>query len=387
MSRPILVNDFAGHPFQYQLAQYLSQSGRSITHQYCSSFSTPHAGLRSAQNLEVQPISTGATFEKYRIWRRIIDELRYGVSSVRNTSDRPVAVLLSNVPILSLLVLLCWARVRRVRTVLWLQDLQSGLAGSMLGSNRAPIARALAALEHRCIHMADDTVAISDEFRDAVIAIGLPPSRVTVIPNWAPLDNLPRLERDNYWARERGLVEPFTFVYSGTIGKKHRPEVLLELARRYDDCARIVVVSEGPGADWLKQEAAKQAIRSLSVYPFADFSDLAAVLASADVLIVLLTDESGAFSVPSKTLSYLCAERPILALVPRANAAAQLLTESGAGLVAQDLDGLLADAERLRLQPMLRAEMASAGRRYAEEHFDIQRIGARFLKLLIKEEQ
>jgi len=42
------------------------------------------------------------------------------------------------------------------------------------------------------------------------------------------------------------------------------------------------------------------------------------------VLLVVLDKSAGAFSVPSKTLSYLCAARPILGLMPDENLAAHL---------------------------------------------------------------
>ena len=47
----------------------------------------------------------------------------------------------------------------------------------------------------------------------------------------------------------------------------------------------------------------------------------------------LSATEAGAFSVPSKTLTYLCAARPILAAVPPQNAAAHLVTSRAGALV------------------------------------------------------
>ena len=61
--------------------------------------------------------------------------------------------------------------------------------------------------------------------------------------------------------------------------------------------------------------------------PYQPFDRLPEVLASADVLVVILEPEAGRFSVPSKTLSYLCAGRAVLGSMPATNPAARLLTE------------------------------------------------------------
>src|SRR5262249_27251409 len=138
--------------------------------------------------------------------------------------------------------------------------------------------------------------------------------------------------RDNDWAREQGLADRFVFLYAGTLGFKHDPSVLLALARwAQANEAAVVVVSEGPGADWLRGHGAgARALRHLHHQPH---SRLPEVLAPADVVVALLEPDASAFSVPSKVLTYLCAGRPELVSVPADNLAARVLERSGGGLV------------------------------------------------------
>jgi glycosyltransferase involved in cell wall biosynthesis len=96
------------------------------------------------------------------------------------------------------------------------------------------------------------------------------------------------------------------------------------------------------------------------------------VLASADVLVVLLDPSAGRYSVPSKTLSYLCAGRAILASVPADNSIARLVRdESGAGVVVRpdERDAFLREAVALATDPGLRATLGEAGRQYASSNF------------------
>ena len=65
-----------------------------------------------------------------------------------------------------------------------------------------------------------------------------------------------------------------------------------------------------------------------TLLPFQPYERLSEVFGSADVLVVLLEKSAGAFSVPSKTLSYLCAGRPVIGLMPAENLASQLLRDA-----------------------------------------------------------
>ena len=120
------------------------------------------------------------------------------------------------------------------------------------------------------------------------------------------------------------------FLYSGTLGFKHDPSLLLELARwARDNDAVVAVVSEGPGADWLATHGADEP--GLRLLPYQPYERLPEVLASADVLVALLEPDAGSFSVPSKVLTYLCAGRPLLVSVSRDNLAARVVERSGGG--------------------------------------------------------
>jgi glycosyltransferase involved in cell wall biosynthesis len=212
------------------------------------------------------------------------------------------------------------------------------------------------------------------------------PAKVSVVPNWALIEEIPVLPKDNPWSRRHGLHDKFVYLYSGTIGMKHNPAMLLELARRHSDDpkVRVVIVSEGIGAEWLRKEAAGENLTNLVILPYQPFRDLPEVLAAGDVLVGILEEEAGTFSVPSKTLSYLCAGRPLLLAMPLDNLAARITRDHKAGLTVApgDLDGFLAAAGRLRDSESLRTELAHNARAYAEDTFPIEKTAAIFDRIL-----
>jgi glycosyltransferase involved in cell wall biosynthesis len=295
---------------------------------------------------------------------------------------RPEAVLTSNVPLLSLLLISGAVRLRRTRWVLWLQDVQTGLANQSLSGGARVVGRVLGLIERSLVRRADAVVVIDDDFVTAVLEAGA--ARPTVIRNWAVIDDLPVGSKDNAWAREHGLdPERLVFLYAGTLGRKHPPELLAALADELPE-AQVVVVSEGVGAEWLAEERSRRRLDNLVLVPFQPHDQLAKVLASADVLVAVLDAGAGAFSVPSKVLSYLCAGRAVLLAMPWENGAAKVVgREASAGLVVTpDVDAVRAAARRLADDPALRQRFASAGRAYAEATFAVDVKAAEFDAIL-----
>jgi len=80
----------------------------------------------------------------------------------------------------------------------------------------------------------------------------------------------------------------------------------------------------------------------------------------------------------------MCAKRPLLLAVPQENLAARIVKNSRAGVVVapDDARGFIENAHNLMQNRNLRDSMADKGRKYAETHFNIDRITDRFEEIL-----
>ena len=176
------------------------------------------------------------------------------------------------------------------------------------------------------------------------------------------------------------LGDRYVFLYSGTLGLKHRPEVLYGLAEQHVGDAEVVVISQGMGETRLREMLVERPLPNLRLLPFQPIEDYPDILGAADTLIALLEPAAGTFSVPSKVLSYLCAGRPILAAIPPANLAARTIEKSGAGMVVppDDPEAFLVAAKQLRIDADRRRAAGANGRAYAEAVFDTATITDRF---------
>ena len=388
----IVVHDYVGYAFPAQLARALARRGHDVLFLHCSSFVAGKGHVEATEGdpatLAFDSVGLAGSFAKYDVRRRIAHERETGSELARRvTAFRPDVVLSSNAPLIVQRALLQAAHAHGGRFVFWQQDVISAAARRVLGRRSrlvgAAAESAVAVLERRLLRASDAVVVISEDFVPLLRRWGVDQARTSVIENWAPLDELPVLSRDNEWAREHDLADRFVFLYSGTLGFKHDPSLLLELARwARGHEAVVAVVSEGPGSDWLAREGAEEP--ALRLLPYQPYERLPEVLASADVLVALLETDAGAFSVPSKVLTYLCAGRPLLVSVARDNLAARVVERSGGGVVVppNDPQALVSAAALLDADKAMGAELGARARSYAETTFDLGTIADRIEQVL-----
>ena len=394
----LLIHDYAGHPFQIQLSRELARRGHTVLHAFAGELQTPRGELTrradDAPGFSVQEVAMDPDYAKfkYSFRRRRSMEIAYGRRlGALITEWKPDAVLSANTPTETQQPALDATKRLGARFLMWHQDFYS-IAVDKLVRKKIPVLGALIGKyyrwrERRQLQASDHIVAITRDFVPIMEReFGVPAAKVSVIPNWAPLETLPVLEKDNDWSRAQGLHDAFVFLYTGTLGMKHNPDLLLQLALqcREHPQARVVVISEGIGADWLREQAKVCRLTNLVLRPYQPFSVLPQVLAAGDVLLAVLEEDAGVFSVPSKVLTYLCAARPLLLAVPAVNLAARIIEEEKAGLTVppSGTAEFLAAAARLMSEPDTRREMAARARAYAGAHFTIGTIGDRFEALL-----
>ena len=138
----------------------------------------------------------------------------------------------------------------------------------------------------------DHVVAITQDFVPIVTAEGVAPAKVSIVENWAPLDELPPHPRNNEWACSHMPGEGLRIVSSGTLGYKHNPGLLQALARELPD-VHVYVFSEGEVAGRLAADAAASGLANLSVHPWVPFTDLPMMLAGADMFVAVIEPEAG----------------------------------------------------------------------------------------------
>jgi glycosyltransferase involved in cell wall biosynthesis len=270
--------------------------------------------------------------------------------------------------------------VRRLRLVVDIQDLwpDTIAATGMRGAPwLVPIVARLCTFVYR---RATAIIVQSEGMRDALIARGVPPAKLRVIRNWAPIDTAPP-------PVPTARRTPFTLVYGGNFGPAQALATVIDAAaileRTRGDIA-IELYGSGIEDAALKAHAKRLGLRSVRFHDRISQQAITAVYATADALLLHLADDPlFAITIPSKTQVYLAMGRPIVAGI--AGEGAALLHQSSAAHVVPPSDpaalagaiGALAD-----MPVHQREAMGARGRVYYRDAFSFEAGIARTLAVL-----
>lgn len=391
----LFVHDYSGHAFPVQLSREMAHRGHRVVHAYSAAVESPRGGVALNEAdpscLTINAIGRAGSLNKYALLHRVKEERKYGDQLADAIlHEDPDVVILCTTPndVLDRM----HALPSKMRVIWWLQDIYSIGIRSVL-NRRLPLMGNLAGAiyhhkEKRFAARADHIVSITPDFIPHLRRLGAPAEKISVIENWAPVNELLPAPLENAWKRENGLSGKRLIVYSGTLGLKHNPAVLAKAAQLFQDQGRedvrIVVATQGLGADFLKADIRRRGLRNLVVLPWQPYERLAEMLSSAEVLTAIIEPDASLFSVPSKILSCFCVGRPLVASLPTGNLAARTIEAARAGFVVPPGDdaAFISHLEKLLGDADLRARLGAAGRAYAEEKFDIARIAKRFLAIL-----
>lgn len=385
----VLLHDYGGYGFTAQLGRALAGRGHHVLYSYSltTQLMQRFPSQPAQEDLMLEGIRLPRPFARYNYLQRWRDERLHGrLVAEQVRTFRPEVVLSANTPLDAQALIQQASREVKAKFIFWLQDL-IGLATQNTLTLRFPLMGRLIgdhylSLEKKLVSRSDGVILIAEDFIDHARGWGINAARIHHIPNWAPLEEIPLLPKDNPWAMAHALTDKFVFLYSGVLGLKHDTGLFLAMAasfRAHPD-VRVVVVAEGPFAEKLQAQVHASALDNLMLLPYQSAAAYPQVLASADVLMTILQADASVYSVPSKVYSYICAGRPQLMAISSENAAAKLVTSRQMGLVSGpgDINAWLANAHALYQNRYNNYPMGVNARAYAEENFDIERTTDRF---------
>jgi len=391
----ILIHDYSGHPFQVQLSRALAKRNHEVLHLYCSSFQTPRGLVKKldtdCDNFCCRAIELSRPFEKYKFIKRFFQEIEYGNLLVKEVEKyKPDIIISANNPLDPQRILLKYCNKHNIKFIFWLQDIYGQAIKKLLTRKLSILGKVIGLYyiksETSMLQKSDRIIIISEDFKKILQKARILEKKIELIHNWAPLENLQMQDKNNTWSREHKLHDKLCIIYTGTLGLKHNPELLVDVALSVIDQkhVRIVVVSEGLGADFLKKKKEEYKLTNLIILGFQPFELIPEIMGTADILIAILDKDAGVFSVPSKVLTYHCAGRPLLLSVPPENLSARLVEEMETGIVVPPNENgrFLKEVKRLIGDGGLREKYGRNARRYAESTFDIEKITDKFEKIL-----
>jgi glycosyltransferase involved in cell wall biosynthesis len=222
------------------------------------------------------------------------------------------------------------ASVKRLTGIPWVADLRDAVLGNadrrFEKTSVQVKEKTLESVVKLIARSADGVVAVSEPIADEVRRFD-PVGEVRVIPNGSDFDDFAGLE---YRPGER-----FRITHTGSFFGKRNPRSFLSALAKSgleDVVARFVGDFRAADREWV--ETLDLGDR-LELLPYVSHRRALELQRDSEANLLLLPEAAGRGRVvPSgKIFEYLAAERPILAAVPPDGAAAELIRETGAGIV------------------------------------------------------
>ncbi len=261
-------------------------------------------------------------FGKNSRWRRALNFASFLIAcSLRLLLLRrfDVVVALTSPPLISFLAAL-FVKLKGGSLCFWVMDLNpdEAIAAGWLNKNSLA-ARLLQRMLNYSFRHAATTVVLDRFMKERVVAKGIDPARIAIVPPWSHDDAVTYSEAGREAFRQQhGLSEKFVVMYSGNHSPCHPLDTLLDAALAVKERDEIVFCFVGGGSEQAKvrQFASQHGLANVKCFPYQPLGDLSSSLSAADLHVVVMGQEFVGIVHPCKIYNIMSIGAPVLYIGP-----------------------------------------------------------------------
>ena len=168
----ILISDYSGHPFPFELSQILSKK-YDVIHNYAQYFETPKANFKTKNislKLKIKPTKIKSRFVKDNFISRRSNDILYGKTLIQLiTEQKPNIVICCQLPLDPLYEVISYCKSNQIKTIFWMQDIYSEAIGRILNKKFPLFGKLIGKYyfykEKKCEYMCDKIIVISSNFK------------------------------------------------------------------------------------------------------------------------------------------------------------------------------------------------------------------------------
>ncbi len=253
-------------------------------------------------------------------------------------------------------------RVKKNKHIHWCQDVYPDLFPSLGIYFPRILRRWMRKRVRNAMLDADKVIVIGRCMARYLSDSGLPPKRMSVVPNWPEKElgipagrsgfngasheggvpeDIERFETGNRDTqvyrehREQVKTGPkFRVLYAGNIGQAHPLETILEAAEMLQQSnpeIEFLFVGDGPRYDEIAQVRSAKHLDNIRLLPYQPVSRLRELMESGDVHLISMKEEAAGQLVPSKLYAALAVNRPCVMVGPVHSEVGKVIADFKAG--------------------------------------------------------
>jgi colanic acid biosynthesis glycosyl transferase WcaI len=294
-------------------------------------------------------------------------------------------------------VALLFARIVGAKTVLHIQDYEvDAMLGLGMAGKSSMIPSIAYGIESWLMRRFDVVSTISYSMMEKAKQKGVSAEKVMFFPNWADTDFVTPEVDGSVIRSDWGFTEVDKVVlYAGNMGAKQGLEMVLEAAAQYQkqsgseshsesvNAVKFVFVGAGAHVNTLKQQAVEMNLNNVVFKPLQAWEDVPALLAMADVHLVVQKKGAADAVLPSKLTNILSAGGNAVVTAEENTELGQLTNQFPGIYTLAEPESLPAFTQALDAE-LSRIDKNGSGynliaRKYAEKHLNKDAILSNFL--------
>lgn len=384
------------YPEGASTAQLLTELAVGLSEDFDVSVITSYPNyLETDREISVdrRSVHDGVTIERVRatrlnkdkFTRRIINWITFSVlvfiKLLRSRGRGDSVLVLSNPPVLPMVVFAA-NRLRGFNYAYLVYDMypDMAIALGMLSGDGIPARLWERAI--RAVYRDTDNIVVLGESMERRLTekmrddSGFDPGKITVIPNWADGDFIkPIPKENNTFAREYDLIDKFTLLYSGNIGRYHELRTAIDAIGELEESGRndiqMIIIGEGARKEEHQAYVDEESIENVRFLPFQLRERLPDTLTACDASLVGISPAVEGMCVSAKLYTSLAVGKPVLAVVPDGDEVARVVQEANCGVYVPpgNTERAVAVLQAWAVNPAEVDRLGDNARAYFEEHY------------------
>ena len=230
-------------------------------------------------------------------------------------------------------------------------------------------------LEDYTYKTADTIIVISEDIKRNIIEKGVPENKIEVIPNWVDTNSIRHInkEKNSLYKKFQLKENTFKIVYAGNLGKMQGIEILIEAAIRLknDKDVEIIIFGNGAEEDVLLKRIKTENLENIHIYPLQEPDRVSEVYSLGNVCVVSCKKGLGKGAFPSKTVSIMSTETPVLAIFDYDSELCSIIKKYDAGVCVEpeNVEELVETINKMKENISLLKVKGTNGRKVVETHF------------------